>query len=779
MARGRDWSPTCNWWIRAVFPVSLQPSWTQVVIAGCVLWGLAGFSVSFLWAQEGVLIQAIEIRGNQHISTSAIEGQLTIRPGDVFREEQLREQIQRIYRMGFFEDVQAQTEPVAHGVRVVFVVRENPFLTEVRFDGNDHFSDDKLRELLTLRTQVFLDEEQVKVSAERIRKAYQEDGYYHVEVIPVIEELGENRKRLTFFIREGTRARIREVRFEGRTAVEKDDLLEVMATREYVPIWSWITDAGLLNKEEIPNDVERIKEVYMNKGYLDVQVGMPRIELDAEQKWYTVTFPIVEGEPYTVSRVRFEGNTVFTDEELQKELRIHPGDVFQRATVREEVARLTDLYGERGYAFAEITPSILPDAATRTTEIVFHIDEGELVRVREIRITGNNKTRDNVIRRELRIEEQSVIDSRAMKRSFERLNNLNFFETVEIVPKPVDKHLVDLEVKVKEKPTGSFSIGGGFSTLDQFTAIANITEGNLFGMGYLVRIRGQVGVRRTLGVATFRNPAVFDTLTSLQLDAFSTRTNFRTYFEDRAGANVSLGRAFSEFISGTVTLVAEQIRIKNPSSDAPQFILNQLGTQSTTGFRAALFRDSRDYFLDPRRGSRVGIRTGFGTEALGGTNNFFSVSLDGLKYVPLPMWDLRYSIRGRFGYGDGYSGDAFPLSELFFVGGINTVRGFQFGRAGPVTSGGTPAGGNKQLIFNNDLIFPVLPDAKLNGVLFFDYGKGFARGEELDLDLRPAVGLEVRWISPFGPLRAAYGINLDRRPNEQQGVFEFSVGSIF
>lgn len=777
MLRGHDSAPTGKWAVGNVFPYGQRPRLCMWLMLS---WIVCGMAVSALWAEDGEeRIQAIAIRGNSHISTSAIMSQLTIRSGDVFRPGLLREQIQRIYQMGFFEDVQAQTEKADGGVRVIFVVREKPFLMEVVFDGHDHFSEEKLKELVTVRTQVFLDEEQVKVSAENIRKAYQEDGFYNVEVIPVIQDLGENRKRLTFFIREGPRARIKTVRFEGRTAVEKDELLDVMATREYIPVWSWITDAGLLNKEEIPNDVERIKEVYMNKGYLDVQVGMPRIELDAEKKWYTVTFPIVEGEPYTVSRVRFEGNTVFTDEELREGLTIRSGEVFQRAKVREEVARITDLYGERGYAFAEVTPSVIPDPATRTTEIVFHIKEGELVRVREIHITGNDKTRDNVIRRELRIEEQSVIDSRAMKRSFERLNNLNFFETVEIIPKPVEEHLVDLEVKVKEKPTGSFSIGGGFSTLDQFTAIANITEGNLFGLGYLVRVRGQVGVRRTLGVATFRNPAIFDSLTSFQVDAFSTRTNFRTFFEDRAGGNLTLGRSFSEFISGSMTMVAEQIRIKNPSSDAPQFVLSQLGTQSTTGLRASLFRDSRDFFLDPRRGTRAGVRGSFGTRALGGTNNFYSVSMDVLKYTPLPFWDLRHSIRARLGVADGFGGRPLPLSELFFVGGINTMRGFQFGRAGPVTSGGTPAGGNKQLILNNDLIFPVLPDAKLNGVVFFDYGKGFARGESLDLDLRPAAGLEVRWISPFGPLRAAYGINLDRRPNERLGVFEFSVGSIF
>jgi outer membrane protein insertion porin family len=240
-----------------------------------------------------------------------------------------------------------------------------------------------------------------------------------------------------------------------------------------------------------------------------------------------------------------------------------------------------------------------------------------------------------------------------------------------------------------------------------------------------------------------------------------------------------LGRTFSEYIAGSFTLVAEAITIKDPSSDAPMFITSQVGNQSTTGFRGSLFRDTRDNFQSPRSGSRTGIRMGFGTEALGGTNNFYRVSLDGLKYIPFPIWDLRMAFRGRFGLTEGYGGDPAPLTELYFVGGINTVRGFKFGRAGPVTPSGTLEGGNKQVILNVDLIFPLMKDAKLDGVVFFDYGKGFAEVDDLSLDLRPAAGIEIRWISPFGPLRAAWGKNLDAKPNEQETVFEFSVGNVF
>ncbi|MEE8613208.1 MAG: outer membrane protein assembly factor BamA [Nitrospirales bacterium] len=758
---------------------------------GRVAWriGLIMVFLSLSLLFEGVLsaraqsgkgtVQEIEVVGNQRIEQSAILGRISLKVGDPLNPETTREQIRRIYDMGFFEDVQVQTQPVPNGVKMVFVVREKQFIVDIVFDGNSHFSDEKLTEIITLRSRVFLDQKEVKVSAEKIREAYREDGFHKASVIPIVQALDEARNRITFFIRESKRGKITTIIFDGRTVVRKKDLLEVMANQEWVQILSWITDAGILREEELPNDVERIKEIYSNRGYLDVQVGLPTVEVSEDGESFAVTFRIEEGQPYTIGTVKLEGNTFFEDEELELGSLVTSGEVFQRAKVREEVTRITDLYGERGYSFAEVTPDLDPKFETLTADITFKIKEGSLIRVREIRISGNDKTRDNVIRRELRVDEQEVIDSVALKRSFQRLNNLNFFETVEILPNQVEEDKVDLEVKVKEKPTGSFSVGGGFSTLDQFTLVANITEGNLLGLGYLVRVRGQVGGRRTLGVLTFRNPALFDGPTSFQVDAFSTDTDLQTYEQKRKGGTLQFGRSFSEYIAGSFTLVGEFITIKNPSSDAPQFILDQVGDQSTTGFRTSLFRDARDNFANPRKGYRLGVQTGFGTELLGGTNNFYSYRLNALKYTPLPLWDLRVATKGRVGIADGIDGDPVPLTELFFVGGINTVRGFEFGRAGPVTASDTVEGAIKQLIFNLELIFPVIPDAKLDGVLFFDYGKGFGEGEDLSFNLREGAGLEVRWVSPFGPLRAAYGLNLDPEPNEKNAVFEFSIGSVF
>lgn len=741
--------------------------------------------------QAGVKVTTIEIRGNKRIELPAIVGRLTLKPGDPYTPENIRGQIKILYETGFFEEVQVETESGAGGTALAFLVHEKPFITEIVFDGNTALSDDKLKEKITIKSQSFLDQLQAKASAEKVRLAYQGDGYFNCSVIPVVQTLDEDRKRLTFLVKEGDKARVKTVNFDGLHSATKDEMFKVMATREWIPWHGLITqlklpsilsDAGVLKREEMNNDVERVKEVLLNKGYLNARVGLPTVELSEDKKWFVVTYAVMEGEPFTIGEIGFRGNTVFEDLELRQGLRMKEGEIFQRQKLRDEVTRLNDLYGSKGYSFAEVSPNVVPNTTERTASIILTVKEGEMMRIRQINISGNEKTKDNVVRREIRVDEQDVIDTPALKRSFQRLNNLNFFETVEILPAQVGADKVDLNVRVKEKPTGQFSVGGGFSTLDQVVAIADITEGNLGGNGWMGRVRGQLGARRQIGLITFRNPYVNDSLTSMQLDVYATATNYITYFEKKTGASVTLGRYLSEYTSGSVSLFVEELNFKDPAvgicPDRFPIVCRQLGSQSSTGFRTSLARDTRDYYMDPRTGWRAAVGFDVGTPYLGGTNNFYKYYVDVIKYIPLPF-DTRFSFRARYGAAVGLGGEPIPLTERYFVGGINTIRGFAFGRAGPVTNSNSLLGASKQLIFNNDFIFTISADAKLNGVIFFDYGKGFDDDEQISSKLRKTVGLEGRWISPFGPLRAAYGINIDPNPGERKGVFEFTIGTLF
>ena len=764
-----------------------------IVLVGGFVWVIGqGIAIA---QESGQQVRSIRIQGNKRIEVPAIKGRLTLKEGEPFTAEKIREQIRALYQMGYFEDVRVETEAVAGGIAVIFVVTEKPFVTEILFDGNDNIKDERLTEKLTVRPQSFLDQQQIKDSVERLRVLYEEEGYFSARLVPVIKSLDGERKSLTFFIKEGPRARIKAIAFDGAKAIPVKKLKKPLFTREYFWLISWWDDSGIYKKDELTNDVERLRQVYFDEGYLDVKIGTPKVELSDDKKWFTIRFPVEEGSQYRFAKIGYKGQTLFPESELRTGSKLKEGDVVRMAEVREDITRVTDLYGVKGYAFADVNPLVLPDPESKTATVTFEVKEGALIRVRHINISGNDKTRDKVIRRELRVNEAELIDTEAMKLSFKRLNNMNYFETVEIIPKQVDPNTVDLDVKVKEKSTGTFSVGGGYSSLDKLGVVADITEGNLFGRGQLLKIRGQFGQRRTFGVVTFREPYLFDEALSAQGDLYARQTFYTTYFERRQGADIVLGKWFSEYLSGSATYLLERLEVSNdlsselflggggvtntPVSDLPLLVQQQLGKSTTSAIVLGIARDTRDVYVDPKSGARHALTTEFAGSVLGGSNDFYKVIGDTAWYFPV-VWDTVFNPRVRMGVAHSYSaGSQLPVGDRFFVGGIQTMRGFSFGRAGPTAPDFTPLGGTKQLIFNFDYIFPLIPELKVKGVLFFDYGKGFNDGEPLGLNLRKSVGIEGRWISPFGPLRVSYGINLSPREGEHTGVFEFSVGALF
>ncbi len=766
-----------------------------IVLCGSLVWI---FGQGTALAQEsGQPIKSIVIQGNKRIGTPAIRSRLTLKEGERFTAERVREQIRAAYQMGYFEDVRVETEPVTGGVSVILVVTEKPFVTEILFDGNDQVKDEKLLEKSTVRAQSFLDQQQITDSVERLRLLYEDEGYFSARIVPVIKTLDGERKSLTFFIKEGPRARIKSVTFDGAKAIPVKKLKKPLITREYFWLLSWFDDSGVYKKEELTNDVERLRQVYFDEGYLDVKIATPAVELSPDKKYFTVRFPIIEGPQYTFAKIGYVGQTIFSEAELRAGSKLKEGDVVRMEQVRNDINRATDLYGARGYSFADINPQILPNPETKAATVNFEVKEGTLIHIRNINITGNDKTRDKVIRRELRVNEAELVDTTAMKRSYERLKNMNYFETVEIIPKQIDPNTVDLDVKVKEKSTGTFSVGGGFSSLDKLGLVADVTEGNLFGRGQLLKVRGQLGQRRTMGVITFREPYLFDESVSGQIDLFARQTFFTTYFEERRGADLVFGKWFSEYLSGSFTYLLERLNISNdlgdqlflggggvtatPVADLPILIQQQLGKSTTSAVIFGVSRDTRDVYVDPSSGARHGLTLEFAGSALGGDNYFYKYIGDTAWYFPVG-WETVFAPRARVGVAHSYrANDPLPVGDRFFVGGIQTMRGFSFGRAGPISNldNATALGATKELIFNFDYIFPIAPELKVKGVLFFDYGKGFDDGEPFGLNLRKAAGIEGRWISPFGPLRIAYGFNLSPRETERAGVFEFSVGSLF
>ncbi len=754
------------------------------------------------------VISSIDIRGNKRIESENILAKMGIKVGEVFSSTRIRNEIRTIFRMGYFEDVQLETEPTSLGLGLIVVVKENSFVTNIYYDGHENLKTDKLKDEVSVKTNTFLDQNQVEASVKALHALYRGDGYYDARIIPVIQSTGADRSTLTFYIKEGPLARIKHVDFVGNHDISTEVLREGIATQKYEFFTSWLSGTGTYKKDEIQNDIERIKDVYANKGFLNSKVGMPEVVLSDDKEWFHLTFPISEGKEFRVGELEFTGNEEFTDEELKAALKAKSGDVFQRKVMREEVERITDLYGSKGYVFADAKPLVVPDDSTHKADVTFSVREGDLVSIRRINVAGNDKTRDKVIRREVRVNEGEVIETSAIQRSFQRLQNLNFFETVELVPKPLDDGEVDLDIRVKEKATGSFSIGGGFSSLDRLTAIFDIVEGNFMGNGQLLRLNAQLGERRTYANLSFREPYFLDTEYSTQVDLFHQAFDVFTYEEARTGGGFSVTKPFGEYLYGGLNVAFERIRISDlqECSDffddcteqdeiefLPSFIREQEGTQTTSSIGGNISRDTRDYHLDPTTGSRQTASVELASHFFGGNNDFIKVLGTTVHYAPI--WsDHVFSVRGVIGVGQPYGGDNdLPLTERLFVGSINgfpQVRGFGYGKAGPmvqktlesgdVITTDDPIGADRAMGFTFEYIMPIVKEAQINAAFFLDLGRGFEEGEALDpLNLRQGAGLELRWISPFGPLRVAYGYKVDRRANETPGLLEFSIGSLF
>jgi outer membrane protein insertion porin family len=541
-----------------------------------------------------------------------------------------------------------------------------------------------------------------------------------------------------------------------------------------------LTDAGLYQTETATADVDKLREYYLDRGYLQVQVGAPQATLSQDRRWFDLLFSIEEGDRYNVASVAVSGAHVLSETQVRSFITTTPGTVFNRSQIRKDILAVTEEYGTRGYAFAQVTPQLSPDPATKRVAIEFQVQEGRQVQIRRINITGNLKTRDKVIRRELRVNEQELMDTKALKRSFERLNNLNFFESVEIAPTTIQEDMVDLEVKVKEKPTGTFSVGGGYSSIDKIIGTVDITQGNLFGRGQMLRVQGQLGGRTRNYSLTFRDPYLLDYPVSLSASLFNQQRIFDTYREKRRGVSLTFGKNFTEYVSGSVGYLFQEVDIFDiKPTQTPTLIQQQRGTSTTSELSTTLAWNSLDFYLAPTRGSRDSVTVNYAGTFLGGDNDFYKGVAESATYFPL-WWDTVFSLHGRVGYTHQTTvNGTLPVSERFFVGGIDTVRGFDYGYAGPV-SGKDVIGGNKELIFNLEYLFPLVPQAKVRGLVFFDAGKAFDFGESIQLSsLRTSIGAGLRLYLPIGPVRIEYGYILGRKPEDHWRPIEFTIGSQF
>ena len=743
---------------------------------------------------EAVKITLIEVQGNKRIETATILAKIKTKEGGIFSLAQIKEDIKTLYQLGHFEDVQVKTEGFENGLKVIFSVKEKPLIREITFEGNDELTTEKLKEGMTLLPRTAFNVQLIQETAEKIRLKYQDDGYYNTVVVPVISELRGGDRNVVFYIEEGKKVRLSEIIITGNKALSAKEIKKPLKTQEHW-LFSFLGRSGTLRTEELKEDLETIRNLYYNKGYIQVQVDEPVIKLKnpAKKDKLVVYINIKEGDQFRVGSVTFKGNSILSDSELEKEVKLKQGDIFSREVLRQDVNRIMDRYDGLARPFASVVPLFNIDQGKKTVVINIDIQEGGEVTIGRINITGNSKTRDKVIRREMRLNEGDLYSKKALKRSYDRINNLNFFEMVDIAPeRRLQEPVMDLNVKVKEKMTGMLSLGGGYSSVDKLVGIAEITQGNLGGRGQLLKFKTQWGGTHKILMASFMEPYLFDKPVWGRVDVYRQEQQYDGYRLYSSGFALAVGKSFDEFLSGSLRYGLDQSEVRDVNLfPIPFALLQQLdnyGTVITTSaLTASLTRDSRDFYLDPKTGSRNTVFVEYAGGPLGGDPNFIKSVADSAWYFPM-FWDTVFMARGRIGSVGSLIDKPVPIGERFFVGGSGTVRGFRYGAAGPIDPFGNRVGGTKELIFNLEYNFPLVPAARLKGVIFYDMGRAFDDGLSHKADeptrislreLRHAWGWGFWWLSPLGPLRFEWGYIIHQKPTDEASEFEFSIGTLF
>ncbi len=756
-------------------------------------------------------ISEILIKGNRRIETAAILHALHLKAGDLLTNENVDADLRAIYKLGHFQDVRAEVSRSDKGVVLTYEVVEKPVVREVRFVGNKEIGADKLREASDVKVTAVYSPKDLAKSVKKIKKLYADEGYYLAEVKPSTERRAGADVAVVFTISEGEKILIKTIRFEGNRAFSDRKLKKVMETGE---AWflSWITGAGTYKEDVAKNDVNLIADLYYNNGYITAKVGEPKVEILPDKSGLVLTYIITEGEQYRVGPIGFKGELLESEGELAKKVKLKQGEVFSREVLRNDVFAFTDLYADMGYAFTNVTPLTAVHPETKTIDVTFNFEKGEKVYIDRINIGGNTKTRDKVVRRELKLAEGDLYSSTSIKKSKQQLMNLGFFEEVNIATaKGSADNRLNMNVDVKEKPTGTFSVGAGYSSLDGIIGQVSVQQANFLGLGLKANVAAALGKKTQTFNVGLTDPYFMDTRWTLGTDLYRTERDYTDYKRRATGGDIKAGYPLSDTLSTFWVYKYEDKKIFGESqallAEIASGVVNAPETTSTTSsITASLTRNTTDYRLDPTRGMVNTLSVEYA--GLGGTNKFARYIGNTVVFFPF-KWGTVFSVRGELGYIQGLGMDV-PFDEKFYLGGINTLRGYNARTVSPYRVAalmsnatfkaiipGFPftypvpqsvvgynnvfVGGDAEAVLNFEYQFPLVKEAGLKGVAFFDIGDAYDHLGDMFTRFQASYGLGVRWNSPMGPLRLEYGIPVNPRPgiDKASGRLEFSMGTLF
>ncbi|PID76775.1 MAG: outer membrane protein assembly factor BamA [Deltaproteobacteria bacterium] len=729
------------------------------------------------YSRQRAVVASIAPAGNKRIDSGAILRRIKTRAGLPYNPALLREDLKAIYKMGYFDDVQIEVADDSLGKKVIFRVVEKPVISSLTYSGHDDLKEQELIDVTGVKEQEILNPVKINQGAEAIKALYKAKGYYDTKVEADISYPDAGEAVVEYKIDEGDKIYIKEIKFEGNKSFDDDELEDQIKTGEK---WfmSWLTSSGLLKPDQVRQDAGRLAAFYHNHGFLEARVGEPQIV--QEGKWLYVTFKIDEGPRFKIGTVEVKGDLIVDRQELVDLMETRKEEYLSRRTLRDDMLKITDLYAEKGYAFADINPVMNKSAADGRVDLVIEIRKGELVHLNRISIRGNSRTRDNVIRRELTIEEGGIFNSKALRESNRALQRLEFFEEVSVTPEPtLSPGMMDVLIDVKEKSTGSFSIGAGYSSVDHLVFMGQIAESNFLGRGDKLALGANVGGSSSRYNLSYTNPRVNDSQLSWGADLFRSQREYDDYTRESTGGALRIGypiwekwRVFGKYGYTDTTL-------SDVSEDASYLIKKSADINVTSAVKMSLVRDTRNRMFVASEGSKNLVSVKYAGGPFGGDAQFTKVEASSDWYFPLFAGTV-FNIRGAAGQVFENEEDKLPVYERFYLGGMNTIRGFEYGKISPRDPvSGERVGGERMWYGNVAWIFPLFKEQGIYGLIFYDTGRVFADDEYEGEGTKRTAGVELKWLSPLGPLRLVWGYNLDPEDDEDQSVWDFTIGGRF
>lgn len=748
---------------------------------------------------EGQRVVELRVEGNRRVEQEPIRRALRTKVGNLFDPTQTADDLRALWALGYFQNVQLLIQRLPRGIAYVVRVEERPAIREVKLEGNDEISKDDLKEAIDVKPFSILDREAIKRNEKKIQEKYVDKGFQLAEVTHRLDPVADagNQVDLVFVVRENAKVQVKQIRFIGAKKVAPEELRAVMATRE-ASFLSFFSGEGTYREELFQRDQAIIQAVYLDRGFVNVRVDPPVVSLSADKRDIYVTIKIEEGEQYRIGKLDFSGDLLRSKDKLGELITSEEGELFNRSKLQTDILAITDIYQDDGYAYANINPQHVLHPEERTIDLTFDIQQGKKVYIERIEIVGNGKTRDQVMRREMRVYEGELFSGSGIRRSKERINALGFFETVEVSHKPgSDDEKVVVRAEVKEKQTGTFQVGLGFSNVENWVFTAQISQNNFLGWGQAVSASAQVSSLRSFAQLSFFDPHVFDTDFIFSTDFFRMEADYLGFIRSSTGGNIGVGRHLLEDVTANLTYSREYVRVGAGRDVDTIPLAGRTQNGVTSSLRLSGTWDRRDNRLFPTKGFVHFGSVEVAPDFLGGTLNFTRLTGYSRFYFPLFL-GIVFKTNTQAGIINPLGDAKLPISELYYLGGINTIRGYFLRTITPEVLVGNslrgdsytspfPVGGNKQFIFNAELEFPIFEKVGIKGVIFYDAGNAFAPNERFFQDLQDPVplglfhstGFGFRWFSPIGPLRFEWGFPLTPRPTDQRVLFEFTIGNSF